>query len=94
MSYTVARTEIEDWERFIATFGDRGKQKRKQYGCRGVTVFRDAEDPSRLVNVFDWDRADVERFMADPEVEEIMAQAGLRGRPQFTWVEKMAELDS
>jgi hypothetical protein len=36
----------------------------------------------------------VEAFMADPEVGEIMAAAGLEGPPEFTFAERMAELDA
>ena len=46
------------------------------------------------MNVFDWDRADLERFLQDPEVPETMESAGLRGRPDFTFVEEAATLDA
>jgi quinol monooxygenase YgiN len=94
MAYTIARVRVADFDRFIETFSTRGKDKRAEYGSRGVTVFRSAEDPNALVNVFDWDREDVEAFMADPEVGEIMAAAGLEAPPEYTFVERMAELDA
>ncbi len=94
MGHVIAHVEIEDYEKFIATFGDRGQRKRAEYGCRGVAVHRDTEDPNRLVNVFDWDREDLERFMADPEVSEIMQEAGLKRPPTYTWVERMVELEA
>ena len=94
MAYAIARVRIEDYERFIETFGGRGKAKRAEHGCRGVTVDRSLDDPLSLVNVFDWDRADVEAFMADPEAPAIMAAAGLQAPPEFTFVERLAELDA
>ncbi len=94
MAYAIARVQIADYERFIETFQARGKEKRAEHGSRGVTVFRSAENPTELINVFDWDRDGVEAFMADPEVGEIMAAAGLQGPPEFTFVERMAELDA
>ena len=94
MAYAIARVQVDDYERFIETFGTRGKEKRAEHGCRGVTVHRSTEDPSRLINVFDWDREGIEAFMSDPETPEIMRSAGLRGPPEFTYVERMIELDA
>lgn len=94
MAYAIARVRIEDWDRFIETFGGRGRDKRAEHGCRGVTVHRSLDDPNQLVNVFDWDRDGIEAFMADPEVEGIMESAGLQGPPEFTYVERAAELEA
>lgn len=94
MAYTIARVRIEDYDRFIETFAGRGKEKRAEHGCRGVHVHRSLDDPGELVNVFDWDREGVEAFMADPETPEIMSAAGLQGPPEFTFVERLQELDA
>lgn len=94
MAYAIARVRIGEYEQFIETFAGRGKAKRAEHGCRGVTVHRNVDDPHELVNVFDWDREGVEAFMADPEVKEIMAAAGLEGPPEFTYVERETELEA
>jgi quinol monooxygenase YgiN len=94
MGYAIARVKIGELDRFLATFGGAGKEKRAEYGCRGVQVHQSTDDPTQLVNIFDWDRTDLEAFMADPEVEGIMESAGLRTRPDFTYVERIAEFDS
>jgi quinol monooxygenase YgiN len=94
MGYTIARVRIEDLDKFLAVFGTRGAAKRAEYDCRGVKVHQDADDPHALVNVFDWDRADVERFMADPEVEDLMKAVGLEAPPEYTFVERVAEFES
>ena len=90
----LTRVEIEDFDKFWATFSTRGAEKRKEHGSRGARVFRDAEDANRVYVLFDWDPADFERFMQDPEAPEIMASAGLKGRPERTFVEPAGELDS
>ena len=94
MAYAIARVRIKDLDRFLEVFGTRGAAKRAEYNCRGVQVHQSSEDPQALINVFDWDRADVEAFMADPEVAEIMAAVGLEGPPEFTFVERIAEFES
>lgn len=94
MAYAIARVRIGEYEQFIETFSGRGKAKRAEHGCRGVVVYRSAEDPHEVVNVFDWDRDGVEAFMADPEAGEIMTAAGLQSRPEFTFVERETELEA
>ena len=94
MGTVIAQTNFEDYDRFYETFSTRGLEKRREYGCRGVRILRDLGDPRRVVNIFDWDREDLERFLEDPEVPEIMRAAGLRGRPEFTFVEEAATLDA
>jgi hypothetical protein len=90
----VARARIGEFEQFWKTFTTRGAAKRAEHGSRGARVFRNADDPSEIITVFDWDRAGFEAFMADPEAGEIMAAAGLRERPQPTFVESVGELPS
>lgn len=94
MATVITRVRVDDFDRFIETFSNRGAEKRRQHGSRGVEVYRNAEDPGEVVNVFDWDREGVEAFLADPEVPEIMSAAGLQGPPEFTFLEPAAELDS
>ena len=94
MPTVIARTRFVDFDRFLETVSTRGAAKRREHGSRGVRVFRNLDDPHAVVNVFEWDRAGVEAFMADPESEDIMAAAGLEGHPEFTYVELAAELDS
>ena len=93
MPHAVARVRVADFDRFIETFETRGKEKRKEHGSRSASVFRDAEDPHGVVAVFDWDRAGIEAFLADPEAREIMAEAGLEGPPDFTFVSWQKDLD-
>lgn len=93
MAHVIARVEIEDFDQFIETFSGRGREKRREHGSRGVRVYRSSDEPNRLTNVFDWDRSGVEAFMADPEVPEIMKAAGLKGPPEWTFVEQAAQLD-
>lgn len=94
MTKVVARVKITDFDRFLETFAGRGLEKRREHGSKGVRIHRSLDDPNRLVNVFEWDRAGVEAFMADPEADEIMAAAGLEAPPEFTFVEEVADLEA
>lgn len=90
----LARVRIGEFERFWGTFSGPGKAKRAEHGCRGVRVFRNADDPGEVLNLFDWDREGWQAFMDDPEAPEIMSSAGLEGRPQATFLEPVEELDA
>jgi quinol monooxygenase YgiN len=94
MAHTIARVRIGDFDQFIEVFSTRGAAKRAEHGCRGARVFRSVDDPHAITTVFDWDRADAEAFMRDPEVPDIMRSGGLEAPPDFTFVEQVAELES
>jgi heme-degrading monooxygenase HmoA len=94
MSHIVSRVTVKDFDRFIEVFSTRGKAKRAEHGSRGVRLYRSAEDPTQLVNVFDWDREGAEAFMADPESADIMKAAGLEAPPELTFVEQVGEYEA
>jgi hypothetical protein len=78
----LATTKIEDLDRFLEVFSTRGAEKRRQYGSKGSTVFRDPNESDRVWVLFDWNEEGFGRFVSDPEVPEILQQAGHKGRPQ------------
>jgi hypothetical protein len=78
----LATTQVEDFDQFVKIFSTKGAEKRKQYGSKGATVFRDPVEPNRVWVIFDWDEQGFKNFAADPEVPAIMKEAGHLGRPQ------------
>ncbi len=94
MPHVVARVTVNDFDRFIEVFSTRGKAKRAEHGSRGVRLYRSVEDPTQLINVFDWDREGVEAFLADPETPEIMKAGGLEAPPEFTFVDQVGEYEA
>jgi hypothetical protein len=77
----LATTKVDDFDRFSKIFSTTSAEKRKLYGCKGSTVFRDPTEVDRVWVVFDWDEAGWQRFASDPEVPGIMKEAGHQGRP-------------
>ena len=88
----LTEAHIEDFDEFWATFSTKGHDKRKEHGSKGSHVFRDADDPNHLLVVFDWDESGFQEFLADPEMQAIFQEAGLKGRPQLA--QKAGELDA
>ena len=79
----LATTKVEDLERFLKIFSTKGAEKRKQYGSKGASVFRDPVETDRVWVIFDWDEQGFKNFASDPEVAAIMKEAGHIGKPQL-----------
>ena len=77
----LATSQVEDFDRFLKTFSTKGAEKRKQYGSKGSSVFRDPSDDSRVWVVFDWNEEGFEKFLSDPDMPAILKEGGLKSRP-------------
>jgi quinol monooxygenase YgiN len=78
----LATTTVEDFDRFLNIFSTKGAEKRKQYGCKGASVFRDPNDDDRVWVLYDWDEGGLQNFLSDPEVPAIIQEAGYKRRLQ------------
>lgn len=78
----LATAKVEDFDRFLETFTTKGAEKRTQYGSGGSHVFRDPNDDTRALVVFDWDEEGYEKLFADPDMPAIFEEAGLQGPPE------------
>ncbi len=94
MAPVLAQVSVEDFDQYIATFSTKGAELRAKHGCAGVTVYRDAEDPSLVFNLFDWTREGIAAFIADPATPGVMKEAGLIAPPAFTYLEESETLDA
>jgi hypothetical protein len=80
----LATTKVEDLDQFVKIYSTAGAEKRKLYGSKGSTVFRDPNEEDRVWALFDWDLDGWKNFASDPEVPSIMQEAGHKGRAQVT----------
>jgi quinol monooxygenase YgiN len=78
----LAISHIEDFDRFWSAFSTKGAAKRKEHGCKGSQVFRDPDDPERVLVVFDWDEASFDEFLQDPDMPAIFKEGGLKAPPK------------
>lgn len=88
----LVRATIGEWEQFWRQFTSAGADRRREHGSRGVTVFRDADDPHAVLLLFDWEREAFEAFLADPEVQATMRAGGTTGPPEPRFLEPVGEL--
>jgi hypothetical protein len=59
----LATTKVEDFDRFVKIFSTTGAEKRKLYGSKGSTVFRDPNEDDRVWAIFDWDAEGWQKFL-------------------------------
>ena len=78
----LATTTVADVDRFLEVFGTRGAEKRAEHGSKRAMVFGDPNEPSRGWAVFDWDEAGWTAFVTDPEVPNVLKDAGHLAKPQ------------
>ncbi len=78
----LATTTVEDVDRFLEVFANKGADKRARHGSKGSTVFRDPTEANRVWALFEWDEQGWAAFVSDPEVPPILKEAGHLGKPQ------------
>lgn len=79
----LATTQVEDFDRWMKIFATTSATKRKQYGSKGATVWRDPNEADRVWVLFDWDEVGFKNFVSDPEVGPILKAAGHKTKPQI-----------
>ena len=95
MIQIIANVTIEELSRFLGVFGTAGADARRRHGCRGSQIFAVEGEPQRVMVVFDWEsREAFDGFLADGTVRATMQSSGTVGRPEFTFVRRLAELPS
>jgi quinol monooxygenase YgiN len=77
----LATTTVEDFDQFLEVFSTRGAEKRKEHGSKGASVFRDPNEDDRVWVLFDWDEEGFQSYLADPEVPQIIQDAGHKSKP-------------
>jgi heme-degrading monooxygenase HmoA len=91
MPYLLERHQVQDYSRWREVFDAKG---RKEAGCRGTRVFRNAEDPEEVVVLFEWDslgsaRRRIESATLGRKFEEAGISGG-RGQTEFYLLEEEA----
>lgn len=89
MPYIFVRQKIQDYSKWKAGF-DGDTKTRQAGGSTGAQVFRDAEDPNVVsILVQMKDMASVQGMMQrmqTPEMQQLMADAGVEGPPEVLYV--------
>jgi quinol monooxygenase YgiN len=94
MPYLLERHQVRDYSHWREVF-DADAEGRKEAGCRGARVFRNADDPEEVVVLFEWEsleraRRRMESATLGRKFEEAGVSGGIR-QTEFYLLEEEAE---
>lgn len=93
MIHILGKLTYEELPKFIGIFATRGAAMRRQHGSIRSQVFDLPDEENRAIVLLEWEsRESFEAFLADPAVRETMRSSGTVGRPEFTFLSKVADL--
>jgi hypothetical protein len=88
MATVAVRHSIEDFATWKIAFDDHGTI-RKEHGCTGETVLRDASAPNDVLVLTTWPSlTEAHAFASDPSLKEAMARAKVIGAPRIEFYEE------
>ena len=91
--YLMMSTHVRDYDDWKTGF-DKGESLRTRHGCTGHEIFRDADDSNQLTVILEFpSRERGQAFLADPELKERMAEAGVDSEPRTTFVNQTQRTD-
>lgn len=89
MVYLLGKSTVEDFEEWKSNFDD-NDPIRTDHGQRGFQVFQSLDDPNEVTVLFEWDeRENARDLFESEEMRERLANAGVKGRPELTFLEQI-----
>ena len=90
MTTVAVRHRVADYDTWKLGYDDHGVA-RKELGCTGDMLLRDASDPNEVLVLTFWPTAaDAQAFATDPRLPEAMQKAGVVNEPRIEIYEETA----
>ena len=87
MAHIVVWHQVEDFDRWKSKFDEHG-EARSASGCKGGKVYRSSDVSQEVVIVLEWDTEDNARaFIASQNLQDAMADAGVKGQPMVAFLD-------
>ena len=87
MAIVLAHFKVEDQAKWRQHFEDHASL-RQGAGCTGTHVFYNSADPNDVFINFQWDTTEnVQKFLASPEAQKVMAESGMTGAPEVWFLD-------
>jgi len=87
MTTVAIRHQVTDYEAWKHIYDEHGVA-RKENGCTGDDILRDANDPNQILVLTYWPaEANAHAFVDDPSLKEAMGRAGVVGAPRIEFYE-------
>ena len=88
MPYLLVRHKVQDYGKWRPAFDEHGATRRAGGGGNSQ-VFRDANDPSNIVILMEWDSLDNARqFAQSADLRQTMERAGVTDHPDVYFLEE------
>lgn len=89
MVHVLIRHKVSDFNNWKAVF-DAAFMLRKNAGERSFHLFRDADDPSDLTLLFEWENGEMaQNFLMSDQLRIEMKKAGVLGPPESRLLHEM-----
>ncbi len=89
MPAMLIRHTVPDYAAWKPYF-DAHERTRRAYGSSGGRVYRNADDPTAVVILLEWDDLERARFFADSDdLREVLDRAGTTERPDIWFLEDL-----
>jgi len=93
MAYLLVRHAVEDYDAWRDVFDDH-ENVRRDFGSQGGVVGHVAGHSDEVVVLLEWDDAEHARDFAESEtLREAMAESGVVGKPDVTFVDDDERVD-
>ncbi len=90
MPYVLIRHRVVDYARWKRVFDAHGTS-RKSSGSKGGWLFRSATNPKEILLLLRWsDLRKARRFTKSGDLRKAMKRAGVRGKPDVSFLEERA----
>jgi heme-degrading monooxygenase HmoA len=87
MPYVLVRHRVKDYTAWKPFF-DQHSHAREDAGSKGGYVFRDTADPQNVLILLEWDdMAKARQFIESVNLQEVMEQSGVAGKPEVFFLE-------
>jgi heme-degrading monooxygenase HmoA len=83
MPHMLVHHKVRDFAKW-KSFYDRDESNRKSHGSKGAQLFQNAEDPTDVFILMEWDLAEnAKKFSMSEELKKTMEAAGVVGAPHI-----------
>ena len=84
----IVQHTVRDYDEWKPTFEEH-ESERARFGCKGHTIFRDADSPNDVTILMSWEsRERAEEFMRSPSLQEAMKKGGVTSEPRANWLKE------
>lgn len=94
MTYMLVKHKVKDFAKWKPEF-DQNSSMRKKNGCRGGQLFHESKDANSVIVLLEWDNIDIaRRFSESDDLKQVMEKAGVIGRPEIFFLDKVEDVSA